>query len=62
MSKKITVNEIDKILDEALSDYKLGKIQYKNIVFIDDADSFTHRQQMDLYSLHSCMVFPARRA
>lgn len=36
MSKKITVNEIDKILDEALSDYKLGKIQYKNIVFIGD--------------------------
>lgn len=36
MSKKITVNEIDKILDEALNDYKLGKIQCKNIVFIGD--------------------------
>ena len=27
MSKKITVNEIDKILDEALSDYKRRKKQ-----------------------------------
>lgn len=34
MSKNITVNQIDKVLDEALSDYKLGKIQCKNIVFI----------------------------
>ena len=34
MSKKITVNEIDKVLDEALSDYKLGKTQCKNIIFV----------------------------
>lgn len=31
---KITVNEIDKVLDEALSAYKLGRTQCKNIVFI----------------------------
>ncbi len=31
---EITVNQIDKVLDEALSAYKLGKIQNKNIVFI----------------------------
>lgn len=36
MSKNITVNQIDKVLDEALSAYKLGKIQCKNIVFIGD--------------------------
>lgn len=34
MSKNITVNQIDKVLDEALSAYKLGKKQCKNIVFI----------------------------
>lgn len=34
MSKNITVNQIDKVLDEALSDYKLGKTQCKNIIFI----------------------------
>lgn len=33
----ITVNEIDKVLDEALSAYKNGEIQYKNIVFIGNA-------------------------
>lgn len=32
--KIITVNEIDKVLDEALSDYKLGKTQCKNIIFV----------------------------
>lgn len=30
----ITVNEIDKILDNALTAYKSGSIKYKNIVFI----------------------------
>lgn len=34
MSKNITVNQIDKVLDEALSAYKLGKMRYKNIIFI----------------------------
>ena len=34
MSKNITVNQIDKVLDEALSAYKLGKTQCKNIIFI----------------------------
>lgn len=34
MPKNITVNQIDKVLDEALSAYKLGKTQCKNIVFI----------------------------
>ena len=34
MPKNITVNQIDKVLDEALSDYKLGKTQCKNIIFI----------------------------
>lgn len=33
---EITVNQIDTVLDEALSAYKLGKIQCKNIVFIGD--------------------------
>lgn len=33
----ITVNEIDKILDNALTAYKSGSIQYKNIVFIGNA-------------------------
>lgn len=32
--KNITVNEIEKILDEALSDYIAGKIQNKNIIFV----------------------------
>lgn len=34
MSMEITVNQIDKVLDDALSAYKLGKIQNRNIVFI----------------------------
>lgn len=33
----ITVNEIDKILNNALTAYKSGSIQYKNIVFIGNA-------------------------
>lgn len=33
----ISVNEIDKVLDEALSAYKNGEIQYTNIVFIGNA-------------------------
>lgn len=33
----ITVNEIEKILDNALTAYKSGSIQYKNIVFIGNA-------------------------
>lgn len=31
---EITVNEIDKVLDDALNDYKLGKIQFKNVIFV----------------------------
>ena len=31
---EITVNEIDKVLDKALEDYKSGKVQNKNIIFI----------------------------
>lgn len=33
----ISVNEIDKVLDEALSAYKNGEIRYTNIVFIGNA-------------------------
>lgn len=42
----ITVNEIDKILDKALSDYKLGKIKNKNIVFIG-ADGIGRRSRIE---------------
>ena len=58
MSKKITVNEIDKILDEALNDYKLGKIQYKNIVFIG-ADGIGRRTRIKKWmATHSDEVTP----
>lgn len=33
---EITVNGIDKVLDDALNDYKLGKIQFKNVIFVGD--------------------------
>ena len=56
MSKKITVNEIDKILDEALSDYKLGKIQYKNIVFIGDEGMATHSDKVTPFYLTSAVL------
>ena len=58
MSKNITVNQIDKVLDEALSAYKLGKTQCKNIVFIGD-DGIGRRSRIRKWmEAHSDEVSP----
>ena len=56
--KNITVNEIEKILDEALSDYIAGKIQNKNIIFVGHPGVGDSSKIANWFKKHSNEVSP----
>ena len=55
---EITVNEIDKVLDKALEDYKSGKVQNKNMIFIGHGGIGRSSRITKWFEIHSGEVAP----